>query len=95
MTEHEQTSPPEWPPDWWDLGPNGGTADGPRPGGVDLAPLLALVDALRRAVPPELQEQFNALVREVLLTIRALIDWYLERIDGPRREPEVEDIPID
>jgi hypothetical protein len=32
-------------------------------------------------VPPELQEQFYALQREVLLTIRALIDWYLERLD--------------
>ena len=35
------------------------------------------------------------LIREFLLTLRSLIDWYLERLDRPNREPEVEDIPID
>jgi hypothetical protein len=29
------------------------------------------------------------------VTLRSLIDWYLERLDRPRREPEVEDIPIE
>ena len=61
----------------------------------DLAAVLALLDALRDVVPRELGEQFNALVREVLLTLRALIDWYLERLDAPPREAKVEDIPID
>jgi hypothetical protein len=56
---------------------------------------LALLEALRRAVPVELQEQFNALQRELLLTLRALIDWYLERLDKPELAPQVEDIPID
>ena len=32
--------------------------------------VFALLDALRRMVPPELQEQFNALQREVLLTLQ-------------------------
>jgi hypothetical protein len=54
-----------------------------------------LLDAVRRAVPGDLQNQFTALVREALLTLRSLIDWYLERLDRPRREPEVEDIQID
>jgi len=57
--------------------------------------LMAIFDALRRTIPHELQEQFNALQRELLLTIRALIDWYLERLDGASRAPHVEDIPID
>ena len=61
----------------------------------DLSPLVTLLDGLRRALPAELQEQFTALVRELLLTLRSLIDWYLERLDGDRREPRVEDIPID
>ena len=52
-------------------------------------------DALRRVVPAELQAQLNALVRELLLTIRALIDWYLERVEGGKRGPRVEDIPIE
>ena len=61
----------------------------------DLSSLLAVLEALRRAIPLELQEQFNTLQRELLLTVRALIDWYLERLDKPELAPQVEDIPID
>ena len=61
----------------------------------DLSALIALLEALRRAIPAELQEQFTALQREALLTIRALIDWYLDRLDKPELAPQVEDIPID
>ena len=72
-------------------------ADGERPPGPvpDPAALFVLLDGIRRAAPRELQAQVNNLVREFLLTLRALIDWYLERLDRDRREPEVEDIPID
>jgi hypothetical protein len=70
-------------------------AQAPRLPIPDLSPLFALLDTLRRAVPPELQEQFAALQREVLLTIRALIDWYLERLDARARPVQVEDIPIE
>src|SRR4051794_29653905 len=66
-----------------------------RPGMPDFGPVFALLDAVRRMVPPELQEQFAALQRELLLTIRALIDWYLERLDARSRPVDVEDIPID
>ena len=45
--------------------------------------------------PRELQGQLTDLIREFLLTLRSLIDWYLERLDRPSREPEVENIPID
>jgi hypothetical protein len=67
----------------------------PRPGSLDPAALFVLLDGLRRAAPRELEEQLTKLIREFLLTLRSLIDWYLERLDRPRREPEVEDIPID
>ena len=66
----------------------------PRGGGPDLAPLFAIAEALRRGLPGELQAQFTSLLREVLLTLRALIDWYLERLDRREHGPEVEDIPI-
>ena len=42
-----------------------------------------------------LQRDVTSLVREVLLTLRSLIDWYLERLDRAERKPEIEDIPID
>jgi hypothetical protein len=67
----------------------------PRGGSLDPAALFVLLDGLRRAAPRELEEQVTKLIREFLLTLRSLIDWYLERLDRPKREPEVEDIPID
>ena len=49
----------------------------------------------RYAAPRELEGQVTKLIREFLLTLRSLIDWYLERLDRPRRDPQVEDIPIE
>jgi hypothetical protein len=97
MTEPRQTTrPPEGEaPEWWEDFTRGSNGLPPPRGFPDLSPLLAVVDAMRRVVPVELQEQFNALQRELLLTIRALIDWYLERLEGGRRATVVEDIPID
>jgi hypothetical protein len=62
---------------------------------LDHAALFVLLDVLRRAAPRELDAQVTRLIREFLLTLRSLIDWYLERLDRPRREPQVEDIPIE
>ena len=62
---------------------------------LDPAALFVVLDALRRLVPRELEGQLNNLIREFLLTLRSLIDWYLERLDRPPPEPRVEDIPID
>src|SRR2546423_5223283 len=84
-------------PPWWDEFDAVRRANGlpPPRGFTDLSPLIAIVDALRRVVPVELQDQFTALQRELLLTVRALIDWYLERLEGSQRATVVEDIPID
>jgi hypothetical protein len=79
-------------PDWWDEPP---PPPPPGRGRLDFAALFVLLDAVRRAVPGDLQNQFTALVREALLTLRSLIDWYLDRLDRPPRGPEVEDIKID
>ncbi len=62
---------------------------------LDFSALFVLLDALRRAAPAELQERLSSLIREALLSLRSLIDWYLERLDQGPREPRVEDIPID
>jgi hypothetical protein len=49
-------------------------------------------------VPPELWQQIRELIRQLLLLIRAIIDWWVDRIEGspgPRgAAPEVEDIQI-
>jgi hypothetical protein len=94
-TEGQHTGPP---PEWEDFvrqaQAGNGQGQGQRPI-PDLSGLFTIVEALRRAIPHELQEQFNALQRELLLTLRALIDWYLDRLDKPELTPQVEDIPIE
>ena len=77
------------PPRGWASAAPGGQRD-------EFAALVVLIDALRSLVPAELQQQVAELVRELLLAVRALIDWYLERVEARRSTPvEVEDIPID
>jgi hypothetical protein len=62
-------------------------------GDADL--LLGLFAAVRNRIPPDLQQRLAEAIREVLLALRALIDWYLERTDQARSGAvEVEDIPI-
>ena len=67
----------------------------PASGRMDFSPFFVLLDALRRAIPGDMQNQFTRLVRETLVTVRGLIDWYLERLERPEPEQRVEDIPID
>jgi hypothetical protein len=80
-----------------DLYGEGPTANGAghAPPAPDPAALFVLLDALRLAAPADLQDRLTALIREALLTLRALIDHYLERIDAPPADRKVEDIPID
>ena len=61
----------------------------------DPAALFVMLDGMRRMAPRELEDQVTNLIREFLLTLRSLIDWYLERLDRRPPEPQVEDIPID
>ncbi len=62
---------------------------------LDFSALFVLLDAVRRAAPAERQGRLTSVIREALLTLRSLIDWYLERLEHKPREPRVEDIPID
>ena len=68
----------------------------PRPEARDeLDALVALLRALRELVPPELQQQVSEVIRHVLLLLRALIDYWVDRLDAPRPAAvEVQDIPI-
>ena len=61
----------------------------------ELDALVALLRALRELVPPELQQQVSDVIRQVLLLLRAVIDYWVDRLDSPRpAEVEVQDIPI-
>ena len=63
---------------------------------VEWCPICRAADVLRATAPPELRDQFQSVQREALLTTRALIDSYLERLDSePDPGPRVQDIPID
>jgi len=92
----EESTASDVPPRGWESSAPG--APPPAAGAVpDLQTLVALLDALRRAVPPELSRQLAEAVRDLLLAVRAVIDWYLERLGErePPTRPEVEDIPLD
>lgn len=74
--------------------------DVPREGGSpafpDLSALLGLVDAARGALPPELARQLAQALRELLIALRAILDYSIERLavsEAPA--PQVEDIPIE
>ncbi len=62
---------------------------------LELCPICRAADLLRATGPPELRGQLNEFQREALLTLRALLDHYIERIDTPGDGGDrVEDIPI-
>ena len=58
-------------------------------------PLVALLELARASLPVELAEQLAELVKELLLALKALIDWALDRVEQRSAAPvEVQDIPI-
>ena len=81
--------------------PDGSTGSGPA-AAIDLQAIAALLETLRELVPPELQQQLADVTRQVLLLLRALIDWWVDRLEepaaGPARAdhsgPAVRDIPV-
>jgi hypothetical protein len=79
------------PPAGWQAQP-----DDPAPSADRDAELLGqIIHSLRDLLPPELQQRLVEALREVLLALRALLDWYLERLERRRAEPvEIRDIPI-
>jgi hypothetical protein len=78
-------------------GEAGEAREPPRHGPHDeLDALVGLLRALRELVPPELQHQVSDLIRQLLLLLRAVIDFWVQRLDAPPTAGvEVQDIPID
>ena len=64
---------------------------------VDLCPICRGAEILRATATPELRDQWQSVQREALVTMRAMIDHYLERLDEEDSDPgpRVEVIPIE
>lgn len=61
----------------------------------DVASLAATLGTLAELVPEELRAQLAEVLRQVLLLVRALIDWLVERLPQARgAAPVVQDIPL-
>ena len=55
---------------------------------------MALLETLRERIPDELREQFRELARQVLLLARAIIDWWVERMEAPPAAPAPAGAPV-
>jgi len=72
----------------------------------EVSALASLLRALRDLLPEELQAQVNEVLRQLLILVRAIIDWWVARLDAGGRDASpgaaardaagarVEDIPI-
>lgn len=67
-------------------------------GCVEFCPICRGADVLRATTSPEMRESWQSVQREALVTMRALIDHYLSRLDEAEAQaagPTVEEIPLD
>ena len=66
---------------------------------TELDTLVALLTTLRDVLPPELRAQLAELARQLLVFVRAVLDWWIGRLEQRPAPPPapgagVEDIPI-
>ena len=62
----------------------------------DLSSLTALLDLARSSLPPDLQRQLQQALRELLIALRAVLDYSIDRLEpGAPESVQVEDIPIE
>ncbi len=68
---------------------------------TELDALVALLGSLRVVLPPELRLQLAELARQLLVFVRAVLDWWIGRLETgapgappPAPDAGVEDIPI-
>jgi hypothetical protein len=68
----------------------------PTPPPFDLGQIAALIESLRGVVPSELTRQLADALRELLIALRAVLDWYIARLEPPEPESsDVQDIPVE
>jgi hypothetical protein len=81
----------EPPPRGWQESEHGGST---RVGG-ELEQLLQVFSSVGELIPPDLQRRLAEALRQLMLAVRALLDWCLERLEHRHENPvEVQDIPI-
>jgi hypothetical protein len=83
-----------------DVPPRGFEAPRRREGGAppfpDLSALNGLLELARSSLPPDLQRQLQQALRELLIALRAVLDYSIDRLEPGPEPPSstVEDIPI-
>ena len=61
----------------------------------DLSSLNAILELARQGLPPDLQRQLQQALRELLIALRAVLDYSIDRLEpAPPESTPVEDIPI-
>jgi len=80
------------PPRGYEPRREGTAAQSPFP---DLSSLNAILDLARQGLPPDLQRQLQQALRELLIALRAVLDYSIDRLEPqPPESAPVEDIPI-
>ncbi|MEK6278645.1 MAG: hypothetical protein AABM29_11605 [Actinomycetota bacterium] len=64
---------------------------------LEWCPICRTADVLRASAPPEIRDQWQSIQRDTLVTLRQLLDAYIDRLGAQptRTGSRVEDIPIE
>jgi hypothetical protein len=94
-TERAERLAGEVPPRGFESHPPPRPRDGAPPF-PDLSALTGLVELARTSLPPDLQRQLQQALRELLIALRAVLDYSIDRLEPGPEPPSatVEDIPI-
>ena len=93
-TERAEKLAGEVPPSGF--APPGANTTPPTPAFPDLSALTSLLELARMSLPPDLQRQLAQALRELLIALRAVLDYSIDRLEpgSPPPSATVEDIPI-
>ncbi len=89
----EDAARPRPPASGWDVPDRAAEAND------ELEAIVRVLASLRDVLPDELRVQLAELVKQLLSFVRAVLDWWIARMeaeaeDGASGDPRVQDIPI-